>query len=621
MTALERLYIQTMQMFRPPKKQTVSQWADENRYLSSESSAEPGRWHTDRAPYQREIMDAFTHPAVHEIVLKSSSQVGKSEIELNMCGYAMDVDPGPILYVQPTIDTAEDYSKRRIAPMIDCSSRLRQLVTKAKSRDSNNTITMKFFPGGSLSIVGANAPSGLASKPARYLFMDEIDRFPRSAGSEGDPIDLAEKRTVTFRHNRKIVKASTPTVKGASNIEKAYNRGTQEEWQTECPHCRTYTFIRFDDIRFDREKFIDENGEENYLVSNSRWQCPLCKREIAEHDAKRLPAKWVAKNPKAIENGVRSFALNAFMSPWSSWNEIALSFLQAKDDPQKLQVWHNTTLGESWEIKDRSGVPEKLYQRREHYNAEVPTGVLFLTMGVDNQDNRLEYEVVGWGRNDESWGIERGIIPGRPDSTGVWMEIDNLLDREWKMANGMRLRINGTFIDSGGHFTQEMYRECEKRESRKVWAIKGESGDSKVFVRPMKSSGSSRHSNRFMIAVDTGKERIMYAINVEEEGAHYMHFPIDPMRGYDLDYFRGLCSERLVTKRKGGQTALVWEKMYERNEPLDCRNYALAAARYFKRDLDALENKIQGKTEHVIMTQQQAERKKHQYIVSKGIMI
>lgn len=621
MTVLQQLYVSTLAMFRPPQRQTVSEWADKNRMLVSDSSAEPGPWRTERAPYQREIMDAFTQPGVHEIVLKSSSQVGKSEIELNMMGEAIAEDPGPMLYIQPTKEVAEDYSKRRIAPMIEACPQLRNLIFRAKSRDSNNTIFFKQFPGGSLAIVGANSPSELASKPVRYIFMDEIDRFPRSAGTEGSPIDLAERRTETFRHNRKIVKASTPTIKGASNIEKAYNRGTQEEWQTECPHCHTFTFIRFDDIRFDHEKFIDENGESNYLVSNSRWQCPLCKREIPEHEAKRLPAKWVSRNPKALDNGIRSFALNAFMSPWSSWDAIALTFLKAKDDPAELQVWHNTMLGESWEIKDRSGMPEKLHERREYYNAEVPTGVLFLTMGVDTQDNRLEYEVVGWGRNEESWGISRGIIPGRPDSEGVWMEIDALLDREWKMKNGMRLRINGTFVDSGGHYTQDVYRQCEIRESRKVWAIKGEPGDGKVFVRPMKSSGKSSRSNKFLIAVDAGKARIMHAVNVEEPGPNYMHFPIDAQCGYDLDYFRGLCSEKLITKRKSGQTVLAWEKIYERNEPLDCRNYALAAARYFRRDLNALENAINGKTERMVITSAQAEKKKHNYVVSKGITV
>ena len=314
---LSELLRATYAMFRPPKARTVSEWADENRVLVSESSSEPGPWRTDRAPYQREIMDAFTQPGIYEIVIMASAQVGKSEIELNMMGRAIDDDPGPMLYVQPTDKVAEDYSKRRIAPMIAACPALREKVYKAKGRDAANTITMKTFPGGSLAIIGANSPSDLASKPVRYIFLDEIDRFPASAGTEGDPIELAERRTETYRHNRKIVKTSTPTIKGVSKIEKAYMRGTQEEWHTECPHCHQFSYIRFDDVKFDREKFKDENGETNYIVRNARWKCPVCKRETPEHDAKRCPAKWVIKNERALENGVRSFRLNAFMSPWS----------------------------------------------------------------------------------------------------------------------------------------------------------------------------------------------------------------------------------------------------------------------------------------------------------------
>ena len=358
----------TYELFRPPANDTVSEWADKHRWLVSESSSEPGPWRTDRAPYQREIMDAFTQPGIWEIVIKASAQVGKSEMELNMMGRAIDIDPGPILYVQPTKDVAEDYSKRRIAPMISACPTLAEKISRPSSRDSGNTVTMKSFPGGSLAIIGANSPSDLASKPVRYIFLDEIDRFPASAGTEGDPIELAERRTETFRHNRKIVKCSTPTIKGKSKIEKAYMRGTQEQWHTQCPHCQHYSFIIFDDILFDKEEYQDENGQTQYLVKNTRWRCPICRRETGELEAKRLAAKWVVKNPRAAQNGIRSFQLNAFMSPWSDWQDIALSFLKAKDDPEQLKVWHNTMLGESWELRgqeETQTIPRQEAERRK----------------------------------------------------------------------------------------------------------------------------------------------------------------------------------------------------------------------------------------------------------------
>lgn len=611
----------TYELFRPPRRRTVSQWADENRILVSDSSSEAGRWRTDRAPYQREIMDAFTDPKIYEIDVMASAQVGKSEIQLNMIGEAVDEDPGPMMYVQPTKEMAEDYSKRRIAPMISACPTLREKFYAAKGKDSNNTISMKLFPGGSLAIIGANSPTDLASKPIRYLLCDEIDRFPDSAGTEGDPIALAERRTETFRHNRKIVKCSTPTIKGKSKIEKAFMKGTQEEWRTECPHCRSFSFIRFDDIRFDREEFRDEDGKKDWIVTNARWRCPVCQREIPEAEAKRLPAKWFARNPKALANGIRSFRLSAFMSPWSDWRDIALSFLHAKDDPQLLQVFHNTMLGESWELRESNSEPQQLYGRREHYNAQVPTGVLVMTMGVDTQDNRLEYEIVGWDRDEQSWGIQRGIIPGRPDAPGVWEEIDNLLEQEWEMANGMTLRISATFVDSGGHFTSDVYRQCARREMRRVFAIKGEPGEGKAYVRLMKKEKDAPKGTRFMIAVDSGKEAILYGAGVEEPGARFMHFPVGDDRGYDLEFFRGLLSEKQMLVRRRGQNVITWEKVHERNEPLDCRNYARAAYKFFHWDFTKVEKILRGEDTEPTVTRNEAARKRTKRVISKGIQV
>lgn len=617
---LQELVRDTYEMFRPPRMQTVSEWADENRVLVTESSAEPGQWRTDRAPYQREIMDAFTQPGIWKIVIMASAQVGKTELELNMMGRAMHLDPGPMLFIQPTDNFAEDFSKRRVAPMIKACPVLQRIVYEAKSRDAGNTIGMKTFPGGSVTFTGANSPTELAGRPVRYEFMDEIDRFPASAGSEGDPLELAERRTETFRHNRKIVQTSTPTIKGASKIERGYKTGTQEEWHTQCPHCLTYSYIRFDDIRFEKEEYKDDNGDRQYRIQSVNWRCPKCGEETPEHIAKRSPARWVKMNPEAEKMGVRSFKLNAFMSPWSDWTDIVRSFLKAKDDPELLKVFYNTMLGETWEVRDRTGAPEKLHARREHYNAEVPTGALVLTMGIDTQDNRLEYEVVGWSRDEESWGISRGVIPGRADSPAVWEEIDDLLDRQWKTAGGLRMKILATFIDSGGHFTQDIYRECAKRSMKKIWPVKGEGGEGKQYVRPMKKDAGK--DTRFIIGVDDGKESILYAATeVLSPGPKYMHFPTDYRLGYDMDYFRGLISEKQVIHRRGGKGVVAWEKVYERNEPLDCRNYARAAFKYFNWNFDKYEKILSGETEEQPITQQQAERKKRKIIVSKGIQV
>lgn len=620
MNNLDSLWTHTLKLMAPPKIQTVSEWADENRVLVSESSAEPGAWNTDRAPYQREIMDSFTQPGIWQIVIMASAQVGKSEIELNMMGWCIDNDPGPILYIQPTDKVAEDYSKRRIAPMIAACPTLNDKVFKAKSRDAANTITMKTFPGGSLAIIGANSPADLSSKPVRYIFMDETDRFPASAGSEGDPQELAERRTETFRHNRKIVKTSTPTIKGASKIETDYMNGTQEEWHTQCPHCHTYSYIKFSDIRFEKETYKNAFGEEDYIIESVEWQCPVCKRKIGEHETKRLPAKWVMKNDKALRNGIRSFRLNAFMSPWSDWKDIVRKFLKAGKDPEKLKTFHNTILGESWEIRASDGLDQTLFDRREHYDSEVPTGVLLLTMGVDTQDNRLEYEIVGWDDKGQSWGISRGIIPGVASAPGVWAEIDLLLDRQWKLANGMKMKILATFMDSGGHHTTDVYKGCAKRANKRIWAIKGDKGEGKESVRLMKKTTGV--GVRFIVGVDDGKSGIMHEAGITEIGPGYMHFPIDYKAGYDREFFKGLFSEKMVIHRSRGASVVVWEKIYERNEPLDCRNYARAAYRYFNWHFDDLKKIINGEVEEKsIITKKEVEKRKKKHVVSKGIKV
>jgi len=580
----------------PPPKLTVSEWADRYRKLSKETSAEPGQWRTDRAPYQREIMDSVTDPRIEKIVVMSSAQVGKSEIINNTIGYYIDVDPGPLLLVQPTIEIAEDYSKRRIAPMIRDTEVLAQKVADSKTRDTNNTILMKVFPGGFLAIGGANSPAGLASRPIRVLLCDEVDRYPASAGSEGDPIALAEKRTITF-WNRKKIFVSTPTVKGASRIEQEYEMGTQEKWCIQCPNCREFHPIVLRDIRFDHE--IHEAGNRKiYQVHDVWWRCPSCFHEGDEYTMKRQPAKWIADNPVAIENGVRSFWLNAFVSPWFSWREIVQQFLESKDDPEQFKVFTNTVLGETWEDRGEQMEEDVLLKRREEYPADLPDGVLLLTAGVDTQDDRLEYEIVGWGHGHESWGIEYGVIVGRPDDPQTLQQLDDVLNRVYRFADGKGLKVACTCIDSGGHYTTEIYKYAKRNEHRRVLAVKGQGGPGIPLIHRL-TRKNKENALVVILGVDDGKSRIYSALRVQEPGPKYCHFPDDESRGYDRYYFQGLLSEKLVARKKNGVTRYVWEKISTsaRNEALDARNYALAAKEILNPNYDALEQRLKGAEE------------------------
>lgn len=585
--------------FRPPPQETVSEWADKHRILTSEASAEPGPWRTDRAPYQREIMDAFTTPGIYEVVVMSGAQIGKSDVLNNMIGRLIDDDPGPALMVQPTKELAADYSIRRIAPMIAACKSLREKVGDALAKTTTNTIHTKSFPGGSLTLIGANSPRELRSRPIRYLFFDELDAFPHSVGTEGDPVALAEKRTATF-YNRRIVKTSTPLIKGKSKIESAYKAGTQEEWRIKCPACGDYHFIYFKDIKYTYTE-TQRGGGKEYVVNTVEWCCPTCRAISPEHKVKRAQGKWVANNPNA--KGIRSFHLNSFSSPWEPWSKHVQQYLDSKDDPVKYQVFVNTILGLPYEEGNLPGEAEEMLARREVYDDEVPDGALVLTCGVDTQDNRLEYEVVGWGRADESWGIQRGFIMGRPDQEEVWEELDKILDRYWEAREGATFKISATFVDSGGHYTEHVYEQCRRRAHKNVYAIKGEGGTSKTLVRPSQSKQFNRFTGKkdvtlLLIGVDNGKKAIMHATSIKQAGAYYMHFPIDGACGYDKQFFKGLLTEEEVTAVKNGQVVYKWVKHgTARNEALDCRNYARAAFKAFAFDLAAVERALIGQRE------------------------
>lgn len=603
--AVDRTFSRAFASYMPPEPLTVSQWAEKHRVLSRESSAEAGPWRNERTPYLVEPMDAFNDPRVREIAIVAPSQVGKSELELNMIGYIIDQDPGSTLYVQPNLDDAKKFSRLRISPMLRDSPRLRNKVAEVKSRDSGNTVLQKSFPGGMMTIVGSQSPSALASTPARYVLGDEIDRWALSAGTEGDPWSLAAARTTTY-YNAKRAAVSTPTNKGFSRIEKLYNDGTQERWCSLCPSCGEWHEIVFDDIKFDFET-IKAGKATTYKINSVYWCCPACGCIHTEGEMRGQPAQWIAQNPEAIHRGRRSFWISAFSSPWRAWDAIVLAFLESRKDPEKLKVFYNTVLGALWEDRGDLEDEDTMLARREDYGdredgtpVELPEGVLVLTCGVDTQDDRLEYEVLGHGHYGETWGIKKGIIMGDPADDETWTRLDDVLDHVYRFKSGRGLTIFITFVDSGGHKTQHVYKQCRDRLGKRVFAIKGVGGDGVPYTRPpskVKIVVNGRAIGQtwlYSLGVDAGKAAIMAALKVQEPGPKYCHFPRDEGRGYDLAFFNGLLSEKLVLKSERGRTRWAWVKIpgHERNEALDCRNYALAAFRSWDPDLDAVERRL-----------------------------
>lgn len=545
----------------PEPKLTVSEWADAYRILSREAAAEPGRWVTDRAPYQRGIMDALSDPLVERVVFKKASQVGATEILNNIVGYFIDQDPAPILVLQPNVEPlGKAWSLDRFSPMVRDTPRLRDKVADPKSRDSSNTILHKLFPGGHVTVAGANAPAGLAARPIRVLCCDEIDRYPFSSGTEGDPIELGHQRTRTF-WNRKEYLASSPTHKGLSRIDAAYEESDQQVYEVPCPHCGAFQVLLWKQLHW-------ESGDADSAV----YACEDCGATFADQEKGPVVAagRWVARNPGAR---VRGFWINALYSPWARWPDLVREWLAAQQDLSKLQVFVNTVLGEVWEERGGNVDRESVLARAEAYAAPVPAGAGLLTAGVDVQDDRLEIVVRGWGHAEESWLITHDVLLGEAAKEAVWVELDAYLARGFRHESGAMLRIDTVCIDSGAH-TETVYGFCRPRYNRRVFAVKGLSQPGRPLV-PRKPSRNNRHGVRlFLLGVDTAKDVIYQRLRIASEGPGYLHLPV----GTSEEYVVQLTAERLVRKQVNGR----WFRRYElprgaRNEALDCEVYALAA--------------------------------------------
>ena len=588
-------------VFTPPDELTVSQWAARHRVLSSEASAESGRWRNNRTPYLVAIMDAFTDPNVRHLVFVAASQVGKTECELNIIGYIVDQDPGSILFVHPTETDAKEFSRLRIDPMFRDSPTLRRKIVLTAKRNAANTVKQKSYPGGIMTLCGSTEAHALASKPIRYVLGDERDRWAVSAGDEGDPWRLAMARQRTF-YNAKAVEVSTPTIKNHSAIADAYVTGTMERWVSQCPHCGGWHEIRWQDIRFEYET-SEVHGAKTYRIDKIWYVCPGCGGVSDEQTMKRQPAKWQAENPSAYRTSrCRSFWLNAFVSVWASWEGIIQEFLTAGNDSKKLQTVFNTSFGELWEDRGDLEDEDAMLARREEYPAELPDGVLVLTCGIDTQDDRLEFEVVGHGHFGETWGIRKGVIMGRPDADETWAQLDDVLRHRYCYADGLGARISLSFIDEGGHFTQEVRQRAQQRAWLNLFCIKGLAGSDRPYTAPPKKMSIVVNKKivgycwQYQLGVDAGKQLIMDNLHVQQPGPKYCHFP--KRDDYGHAYFKGLLSEHLVykTDSKGQprRSPWQWEKLpgHERNEALDCRNYALAAFKALPVELDALDRRL-----------------------------
>lgn len=560
---------------KPPPRFTLSQWADEERVLSTENSAEPGRWVTARAEYQRGIMDAISDPRIERVVLMTSARVGKTQVGNNAIGYHIDHDPCPIMAVFPTLADAENWSKGELAPMLRDTPSLAGRVRAPRSRDADNTIYRKGFPGGQMFLVGANSPSGLAAKTIRLLFCDEVDRYPASAGTEGDPVALAIKRTTTA-WNRKIILASTPTIKGRSRIETAFLESDQRFFWVPCPECGVEQRLFWSNVRWD-------DGD----PSTARYECFEC--DAGWTDVQR----WAAVrrgNWRASAGFTRTagFHLSELYSPWRRLSETVQDWLESYKDDARRKVFFNTALGETWEERGEAPDWERLIERREDFPlGVVPDEVMVLTAGVDVQDDRLECDIWGWGEGYSSWLIDHVVIQGGPRGPEPWDELARLLAEDWPRATSGQMRIAKVCVDTGGRDTAAVYGHLRRLRDHRIAPTKGVEGWTRAQPvqgpTPVDATVNGQKLRRglkiWTVSVSTWKADLYRRLwlgrgDGDDFPAGWVHLPA----GIEAEWVKQLVAEQLRTiNDRRGFGRQEWAKLRERNEALDCAVLARAA--------------------------------------------
>lgn len=554
---LDRTYAEVLERFTPPEPLTVSEWAAKYRVLSS-YAAEPGRWHNERTPYLREIMDVMSDDETEMVVFQKCARIGGTEAGMNVIGYFMHHDPSPILVMQPNVGDAEDWSKEQLAPMIADTPVLACRVRDSRSRDSGNTILHKVFDGGTITGVGSNSAKGLRRRTIRVAFGDEVDAWSASAGGEGDPLTLFLNRTITYP-DRKIFLASTPVWKDLSKIEEQYLASDMRRYYVPCPHCN-----HMQTLVWERLRYQDDPDQPQYL-------CEGCDELISEEHKAWMVAggEW---RPSAPFTGLAGFHINALYSPFDGtrWPRLVKEWTAAQDNTERLQVFVNTVLGETWEIRG-ARAPEGLVARVEVYPPNtLPDGVVLLTLAVDVQDDRIEYKVKGWGAGEESWLIVWGVLHGPTGEPEVWGELDAVFATEYVTADGEVVKVASTCVDSG-HMTDMVYRWVAKHR-RRVYAIKGSSRRYRPVI-PKRATAVKRFVRLYEVGTDTAKDMIFARLRVLDPGPLHMHFP-DTV---DEEYFRQLTAEKCILQKVHGNWVRQYVKIRDRNEALDLEVYSLAA--------------------------------------------
>lgn len=586
----------------PPPRVTVTQWAQEHRYLSGTESAEPGKYLVSRTPYAEVPQDCLSpRSTVEEIVLMWAAQTSKTTVMLNCLGAAIDGNPGPIMIVWPTNTVAKRNSRQRIAPLLNDSPQLSKKVAANRSRDKANTTQLKEFDGGILVIAGANSAADLRSMPIRDLYLDEVDNFPLDVDGEGDPSKLAEARQTTFARKKRL-RSSTPTTKGFSRIEEAYLASDRCRFHVPCPHCGAFQPLEFGADKPHGLKW-DKDDAGAPVPTSVRYVCQANGCEIREHAKRTMLAAgvWIAEAPGAQAGKVRGFHLNGLYSPlgWLSWRTIAAEWHAAmlatgRGDVSLLRVFVNTRLAETFEeLGDKADKNELKRRANDLPTRVVNHGLFVCTVGVDVQGDRIEAFAWAWGHGLERQLVDRAVFTGDPNMPenepgSIWARLTAYRRTPLAHVAGGTVPILAMFVDSGGHSTQAVYAYCRAHQFEHVHAVKGAS----IARRPILGKPSDIDVNwqgvkvkkgvkLWPIGTDTAKFEIYSRLRIATSGPGYVHLSTK----LPPEVFEQLTSEKLVTRYIKGRPKLEWVKVPgTRNEALDGAVYALAAAHWLGMD-------------------------------------
>lgn len=571
----------TKQILKPRPKLTGSEWANTYFQLSPENSAEPGKYRWERMPWQKEMLDVACGEEYKDIVLMTSARVGKTVTMMATTGYFMHQSPSPILWLLPTETIAKQFSNNDVDPMLRDTPVLRDLVKEKFTREGGNTTLSKRYVGGTMTFVGGQNSSGLHGKTIRVLFADEIDRYPESAGKDGDVIDLASIRTTTFQHKAKRIYASTPTVTDFSAIEKKFKESDQRHFYVPCPQCGHKQILEWEQLAYKTDPI------------NPKYICKACEYGITESEKYQMliNGEWIRHN---ADSRIAGFFLNALYSVNMTWAELVAEWTSINKNRHKLQVFMNSRLAKSFQLIEEYIGANKLGERLEVYNAEVPTkteqcnGVGVLTCGVDIQANRIEAYVWGFGKSDECYLIDFRLFEGDTQKNLVFEQLTNfLLNERYQTISGAKIGIRAIAIDSGYNANRiaRYVRDLKQIDhaGRTIMAVKGDATYTSGILERQAKFYKESGQTYFRVGVNPAKDHIAQLFNNPDAGENYVHLPVaypkrsDQERFLDKETLYQLTGEKKVYEYKGPRRIGSWKAMRDRVEALDCFVYAYAA--------------------------------------------